>query len=134
MTDIASFSKFLAEITEAFPAYTFVLNKQGQDLYVAEHWYRIFILHEGCSIGRINFKPTLPKHWLIYGYKSYKPYDYEYSAEDMIFYTLWLKTRKIVDSNIFVEEAKKIRQEKINKILENRQNLVHKRRPKVCQQ
>ena len=113
MRDISNLTAFVDGMQKAFPRYTFDLNFQGGG------WARCFVLYDGVSLGRINFQPA-ENGYSFYGIKHYKPYDYEYSAEDAFFYQFrfWLETGIIINIDNLVEQAKLNKQKKTEGILQ----------------
>jgi hypothetical protein len=118
--------KFLNKLRKDFKEYTFNLDIQGGG------WRRIFILHDGVTLGRINFKP-ISSNFLeheIYGVKNYKPYSYNYTHEDKIFwiFDFYLKNGSVPEIDDLVVIAQKMRKDKNDEIRNKRREINRKRK------
>ena len=102
---------FINKLRIGFPDYTFDYHIQGGG------WCRAFILYNGISLGRFNFEPNGTDHKL-YGYKHYKPHDYNYEKDDDIFYLwdLWVDKEVRPDISKLVPLAQENRMIKINQV------------------
>jgi hypothetical protein len=117
--------EFVKAVRIAFPKYKFELTRQGV-AWDGGRWCRIFVSHNGVQIGRVNFRPFNfgidGELYCLYGAHHYKPRDYEYEPMDDFFYQFdfWYETGIVLDIVPLVVEAKKLTNEKIERILEYR--------------
>lgn len=88
--DIINFKK---DLESAFTDYKFRL------LEIGSNWIRIFIEHEGITLGRISIKLLSKGNYEVYSVKFYKPDHYKFEDRDRFFYLfpIWLKTKTIPD-------------------------------------
>lgn len=125
---IKNIDDYIKTLRNLFPEYKFNLNYQGCG------WCRIFVLYDGCSLGRINFQPVDDNgNRKLYGFKHYKHDNYEYANEDRFFYQfdIYRYTQKLVDIKPLVEKAKIMKLEKIAEIEANRVKLGPKKRKRI---
>jgi hypothetical protein len=93
---------FIKNLKTDFPQYEFYLDIQGKS-----GWCRIFITHNGISLGRINFCPSPYVKYKLYGIKHYKKINNKYEEKDYIFYNFntWLKKHRYVEIDNLEEQS-----------------------------
>jgi hypothetical protein len=116
--------KFTDDLQRSFPAYHF------DKVRVGSGWFRIFVLYQGVTLGRINLEPKGQGHE-IYGLKFYKR-NGDFEPRDRFFYLFspWLKTGKVplIAFEKLVFRAKQIKKEKVAELEEIRSRTPKKRR------
>lgn len=115
--EIENPNEFVADMQRAFPDYGFSAVRVGAD------WVRIFVTHDGISLGRISLEPNREgSGYSIGGFKHYKLREYEFETRDVFFHLFWTwhRTGTVprLDFPRLVQRAKFDRKMKIAEILE----------------
>jgi len=103
--------QYISAVQIGFPDYAF--EKQTP----IHGFCRVFVKHNGVTLGRINFKLGEFTHM-----RFYKAPHYEYESRDAFFYlyAYYLETGKLIDLDRLVPIAKVQRNEKVAAIIAQR--------------